>query len=230
MQVYGYVKDGVLVSLYPEPLPVSFKKDDGVEILAFNRVTNPQDYGWYPWTQETRPTFDLNTQNIKENVIINSSAKTIVSSFSVTDKTSVEIQTALDTLKTSLKNRVDILTNTKIESGFPYNFGGSIGTKTLQTRMTPPNDDRPNWLALSNTAQSFIIAGQGDISLGKIRTKDNSNVPVTAQQAQNAMLGMRVYLGTILEYSWTLKDNISSASTFEQLNAININSGWPYGL
>lgn len=129
----------------------------------------------------------------------------------------------LDARKARMKADVDALEAEKTYAGFGYDFGVPYGVKTLQTR----EQDRPNWLAVAQVASLQIAQGGGDLPLRTIRTADNTNVPVTANQALAAMLGMQAHLGAILERSWTLKDAIDAAADHDALDAIDINAGWP---
>lgn len=129
----------------------------------------------------------------------------------------------LDALKAAKKADVDAISDAKMAAGYPRDFGASYGVKVLQTR----DSDKPNWLALAQTATAAIIQGQPNAPLGAIRTQDNVNVPVTAQVALATMLGMQAYLAPILANAWALKDAIAAAPDTAALNAIDINAGWP---
>ena len=120
---------------------------------------------------------------------------------------------------------VDRLCAEKMAAGYLHDFGTG-GAHTLQTR----EDDRPNWLAVLVAAQAKIIAGQGTANLPPgIRTLDNTVVPVTANEAQAAMLGMQAHLAAVLARAWALKDAANSATTPEALALVeaDINNGWP---
>lgn len=123
----------------------------------------------------------------------------------------------------SVNEAIDALWQVKHESGYPHDFGAPYGVKVLQTRES----DQPFWLALAQVASIMVAQGNGASSCGAIRTADNTNVPVTAAEALAAMLGMQAYLGAILAYSWSLKDQVASAADMQALDSIDITAGWP---
>ena len=130
---------------------------------------------------------------------------------------------ALDLAKAAKAKAVDVLWEAKHTAGYPHDFGGAFGVKVLQTRES----DQPFWLALAQVSSIMVAQSMGDVSNGSIRTLDNANIPVTASEALAAMLGMQAYLGTILAYSWALKDQVANAADMEALDAIDITAGWP---
>lgn len=125
--------------------------------------------------------------------------------------------------KARMAEEIDAIWLTKHTAGYPHDFGAPYGVKVLQTRES----DQPFWLALAQVSSIMVAQSMGDLPNGSIRTLDNANVPVTASEALAAMLGMQAYLGTILAYSWALKDQVANAADLEALDAIDITAGWP---
>ena len=121
-------------------------------------------------------------------------------------------------LKDAKKAQADNLCDTKMSAGYDHDFGAPYGVKTLQTRES----DRPYWLALAQVSAAMVMAGQGAGSAGAIRAEDNVNVPVTAQQALDAMLGMQAHLGVILAALWSIKDAIAAATTAAEVAAVDL--------
>ena len=121
-------------------------------------------------------------------------------------------------LKASKKAQADALCGTKMSAGYDHDFGAPYGVKRLQTRES----DRPYWLALAQVSAVMVMAGQGASSAGAIRAEDNVNVPVTAQQALDAMLGMQTHLGVILAALWSIKDTIIAATDAAEVAAVDL--------
>lgn len=112
----------------------------------------------------------------------------------------------------------DDLWEAKSSAGYPHDFGAPHGVKTLQTRES----DQPYWLALAQVSAIAVLAGQGASPAGAIRTEDNTNVAVTAQQALDAMLGMQAHLGAILAAHWAIKDAVNAATTAAEVAAVDL--------
>lgn len=130
----------------------------------------------------------------------------------------------IDSLKAYLKSNVESTKNNLFQQGYPHDFGGAVGVKYLQTR----NDtDRTNWSGVAQAAKYYIDAGQGAATMNPIRTSDNTMVPLNANDSFALMLSLQSYLGQIYTNAWNLKDAIESATTVNDLKAINLNSGWP---
>ncbi len=135
-----------------------------------------------------------------------------------------ELAASLAERKAALAVAVDAVWAERTHAGFAYNFGGDIGTKTLQTR----DEDVPRWLALKDSCNDAVAAGQGDAEAPlSIRSLDNDNFTVTFNGIATALRAMRVQQYGFLAYSWGLKDAITAAADHAALDAININAGWP---
>lgn len=133
-----------------------------------------------------------------------------------------ESNAGLEFRKERMKDSVTQLRISKSNAGYDHDFGTLHGVKTLQTRDT----DLPNWLALTQIANIQISVGRGNEPLRSIRTADNTNIPVTANEALTVMLGMQNHLGAILTKSWELKDLIELAEDHTTLDSIDIYTGW----
>lgn len=125
--------------------------------------------------------------------------------------------------KASMKAAVSALLAAKLTGGYTHDFGGSHGEKVLQTRDT---DDQVNWLT-SQAAYSAAIAGGAGATMGaNFRTEDNVIITLSYSDGLAVLLAMAAWGQSLYANSWTLKDAIESASDHDDLDAIDINSGW----
>jgi hypothetical protein len=124
--------------------------------------------------------------------------------------------------KADLRLSVNALIEAKMSAGYEHDFGAA-GVHRLQTRES----DRPNWLALAQVASIAAAQGGGSVVISSIRTEGNVTIPVSADEAVAAMLGMQAQLGAVMSHGWGLKDAIEAAGDEVALNAINIEAGWP---
>jgi hypothetical protein len=126
---------------------------------------------------------------------------------------------------------------------YPHDFGGDYGVLTLQLR----DSDRIAWLTLDSNASKLIAAGQGETAgLLEIRTEENITVPVTPNEASQAMAGLAQYGSAVMAASWQHKDALRAhlelptvnegtdaeraagiQSAIDSVASYNIESGWP---
>lgn len=126
--------------------------------------------------------------------------------------------------KVAMQNAADDIWADKTYAGFTYNFGGDIGSRTLQTRL----EDQARWLALKDACNDAIMAGLGaQNSPIQLRPVDNINVTVTFNQIAACLRAMRTEQAGLLGFSWYLKDTISAAADHAALDAIDITANWP---
>jgi hypothetical protein len=102
---------------------------------------------------------------------------------------------------------------------------GPLAGHTLQVR---DNEDRTNWLTSQASYMAAVAAGMGNVPGAVFRTMANETVTLTfAEGAQVLVSGMAVWGKSIMGHAWGLKDAIKAVETFEELEAIDIDSGWP---
>lgn len=99
----------------------------------------------------------------------------------------------------------------------------SAGQKALQMKFEP---DQRNWLGLQSQALAAVITGQGE-TLMPMRAEDNYNVQTSAMQVLPATAAMVARNAAILFFGGQLKTQVRNAATGAELDAININVGWP---
>lgn len=102
---------------------------------------------------------------------------------------------------------------------------GPMAGHTLQVR---DNEDRTNWLTSQASYMAAVAAGMGDTPGAVFRTANNETVTLTfAEGAEVLVSGMAVWGKGIMGNAWNLKDQISAATAFDDLEAIDITVGWP---
>lgn len=101
---------------------------------------------------------------------------------------------------------------------------GPVAGHRLQTRNL---DDRTNWLTSQAAYSAAIAGGHGDVVGAEFRTVDNQTIPATYAEGLATLLAMAAWGKTIMGHSWNLKDAVAAAETFADLDAIDIEAGWP---
>lgn len=110
-----------------------------------------------------------------------------------------------------------------ISAGYQHNFGGSAGIRTLDQRS---EGDAINWLGLYNLAAAAVAGGQGS-TLMAVRDAGNQTFQASAATIASAMTAMALWRAGILAHSWDLKGEVAAAADAEDLDAIDIETGWP---
>lgn len=131
----------------------------------------------------------------------------------------------LDQRKIAMKIALKEYGAARIATGFPYDFGGEYGIKTLQLR--PGTDDRLNWTNAMVGYQLQVGIGNGDVQNAYIRTEDNTTVQITYSQALYALAAMLEWGNTHYRVVWDKKDAIERANDLQELKSIIIDGGWP---
>lgn len=125
----------------------------------------------------------------------------------------------------AIKNRA---VTAKRESVFAAGYtpaSGPLAGHTLQCRDV---QDRTNWLTSAVGYSAAVQAGAGNVAGATFRTQDNETVTITYAEAVTVLLqGMQVWGQQIMARSWELKDEIDAAADGAELDAIDINTGWP---
>lgn len=128
-------------------------------------------------------------------------------------------------LKVAKLASIDQHRDSSFEGGFTVSgTGTALDGKVLQVRGL---DDRTNWLT-SQAAYAAAIAGGFGAAMGAtFRTADNATITVTFSQGHGILLAMADWGKTVMNNSWTLKDACAAATTQAELDAIDIETGWP---
>jgi hypothetical protein len=106
-------------------------------------------------------------------------------------------------------------------TGWTYEF--SVGTHALDLRNA---DDKINWTLLLTKAGGMIGAGYGETTLS-IRTADNQTITIPATEARDAMLAFLQWGSELMTAKWALDEQVQAATSFAELEAIDIDTGWP---
>lgn len=109
-------------------------------------------------------------------------------------------------------------------AGFSYDFGGPHGVQTLQTRDI---EDRTNWLISQAAYMQAVGAGMGALPGANFRTLTNDTVTVTFLKGLEVLNAMSEWGAAAMARSWALKDAIAAASSVAELEALDVNAGWP---
>jgi len=110
-----------------------------------------------------------------------------------------------------------------VRAGWTHDFGAA-GIHTLDLR--PEKDDKANWTLLLLKTDGMIKAGGGALPV-KIRTAANVSIEVTAAEANAAMIAFLAWGEAGLDYKWELDDLAVATQSFADLEAIDIEAGWP---
>lgn len=131
---------------------------------------------------------------------------------------------SLDYLKNVKKQLVNELRDENLKNGYLYDFGEGIGPKLMQTTT---ERDRTNYLGSAQEYALQVQTGNG-LELGaNIRTSDNTMIILSYEDGLTLMRLIGSHISDIMKHSWFLKDSIEAATTQEELDAIDITTGWP---
>jgi hypothetical protein len=101
-----------------------------------------------------------------------------------------------------------------LDAGIPYVVNGA--NDVIQTRLK----DRINLMALRVEAEELRALGETGTVM-EFRGKNNTNHAVTPQEMINIANAVLAHIKAIYAESWQLKDAIETASTVEEVRAIN---------
>lgn len=128
----------------------------------------------------------------------------------------------------SAKDTKNAAVTAKREAVFAAGFSPSTGPLAGHTLQVRNEADRINWLTSATSYGAAIAAGAGAVQGATFRTADNQTVQVTyAQGYQVIVQQMAAWGQAIMARSWELKDLIDTAEDQAELDAIDIETGWP---
>jgi hypothetical protein len=128
-----------------------------------------------------------------------------------------------DIAKKTKRDEVGATLQTLLAGGYTVESGAMAG-KVLQTRNI---EDRANWLVSQASYSTAVAAGHGAVEGAQFRTADNQSSTVTFSEGLGILLAMAAWGAACMNRSWTLKDEIEAAQDQTELDAIDINEGWP---
>jgi len=107
--------------------------------------------------------------------------------------------------------------------GFPVPEFGEGETLQISREV-----DRTNWLGMHSMCLEAISAGFGEapVPLG-FRCTSNRSFVVTFNEALSILQGLRTWAALAQANWWRLKDAVRSAETLDELNALDLDEGWP---
>lgn len=111
-----------------------------------------------------------------------------------------------------------------LEVGFPVTLEG-VG-ETLQVAR---DIDRTNWLTLLGICDEAFFAGFGDFPIPApgLRCTSNTNYVVTFNQAAVIIRDLRAWAAAAQANWWRMKDLTLAAAHQSDLDAIDLEEGWP---
>lgn len=175
-----------------------------------------QDLAWWP-EEKQYPDYDSNTHRLgAETITLDHEKKVAVVTYVVDAIPAEEIAESVAELKAKKILAINALREQKIYSDIAYEFPDGPGVIQLRN-----NQDVRNIQSLVLGAQMQIIAGNPDAPMVFRDADDNTRQLTATQIAQMGAYvldrGQAVYTA-----SWELKDQVNAASSFEELEAINI--------
>lgn len=108
--------------------------------------------------------------------------------------------------------------------GYPVTLGGNA--ETLQVAR---DVDRTNWLTLLGICNEAIVAGAGDLDIDPpgIRTTANNNYILTYADTATMIRNLRAWSLTAWANWGRMKDEARACVHRQDLDAINLEQGWP---
>lgn len=145
--------------------------------------------------------------------------------WAVTDASSEEIAERFAGLKDAKRGEINVRRDAAFNAGFTVSgTGTALDGEVLQTRGI---EDRTNWLTSQAAYAAAVAAGQGATEGAVFRTNSNNTVAVTFSIGLNVLLGMAAWGKAVMGNSWTLKDAVEAAGDKAELDAIDLEAGWP---
>lgn len=108
-------------------------------------------------------------------------------------------------------------------AGFTVPIGPLSGV-TLQTRTI---EDRTNWLTSQASYSAAVAMGMGDVVNASFRCADNTTHVISYRDGLQTLLAIAAWGSAIMARSWDLKDAITAAADLVELDAIDVEAGWP---
>lgn len=217
MKEYVRLDENGDIVLYPVTNPVNILRKEDIacrdnlsdEVLA--------EYHFYPVTQTEAPSILVGQKvEVVEPVLEDDEW---VQTWEVTDLP----YSNLLSVKEEFRSNITAILNTKFNAGYTPTSGPLSGN-TLQTATV---EDRTNWLTSQASYAAAISLGHGSVEDASFRTVNNETITVSYNEGMNILLGMAAWGKSLMSHSWTLKDLVDGALSFEDLRDIDIESGWP---
>lgn len=122
------------------------------------------------------------------------------------------------------------LIDARMADVFKAGYSPSTGPLSGHTLQVRDNDDRTNWLTSQASYMAAVSAGMGSYPGASFRTAANQTITLTFSEGLTVLTnGMAMWGKTIMAHSWSLKDEVAAATSYEELEAIDIETGWPQG-
>lgn len=178
--------------------------------------------GFYPLEVSEAPEYNPYTQKLVESVRFDADNEKVVKEFSVVALDVQEAAGVLEDVRADALAKIDAKRDRMLTAGFTYDFGGDVGSKTLQTRES----DRINWLALHSMAMTLTNGGNPNTPM-TLRDAQNALISVPARKVVSCMFDMGVRLSAIYAAAWSHKDFVRLQTTVSGIKSRDIDAGWP---
>jgi len=126
-----------------------------------------------------------------------------------------------------LKERKQRAVMDRLAEAFAVGFTPEQGPMKGHTLQVRDQDDKTNWLTSQAAYSSAIAAGAGELPGATFRTAANRTIGCTFEEGHATLLDMAAWGQTLMGCSWRLKDAVVAATTIDELDAIDIEEGWP---
>lgn len=114
----------------------------------------------------------------------------------------------------------------KAEEIFDTGYTVPSGTLAGQVLQTRPQDQN-NWNSSGIAYTAACANGMGDHPGALFRTFSNENFFLTFTEGLMVLLSMETWGSQVDAHEWSLKDAVRKAATQDDLDAIQVNAGWP---
>lgn len=222
MNVYAKIVDGA-VAEYPltkkQVLQAFYPNAVGPAVFENHAAAN----GYYPVADQPRPqTTHVQNAELQAPTLVNGAW---VRTWTVTDASQGEINERFAALKADKLTAVNARRDACFVAGFAVSgTDTALDGEVLQTRGI---EDRTNWLTSQAAYAAAVAGGHGAVEGATFRTDSNQTITVTYATGLNVLLAMAAWGKSVMGRSWTLKDEAAAATTKAELDAINIETGWP---
>lgn len=127
----------------------------------------------------------------------------------------------LDERKADMINEVIDVRTAKLASGFNHDFGPGRGVHRIGTT----DADMAGWDEVTKFANAMVALGDTTTTIDLVT--DTAPVSVTSMDWQSVLIAAGLFRQPIWATSFVLQGMISAVEDHDDLDAIDVNTGWP---